>query len=293
MDKLIVKGKDVVLYTETFGSFGSPAILLVSGAMAPAIFGDEDFCLNLSERFLVIRFDLRDMGFSTHFEPCRPESRTQLQYTIDDMVDDCLSIIERYRLDRIHIIGHSLGATIAQLFAIKYPEKTTSLTAISSPLIAFKGIELIETDSKEQESLWAVLMSNKMYADFERGKAEFFRMWSVLNGDWLVDSKMAFEYTQRIYETEKIEPAWNHTEVQKSISDQMSNLESLNMPILFCYGEKDILASNPQNIEALSKHLNAKFYLIPKAGHMFLNKKIWHLLGKEIGLFLNLCPIQS
>lgn len=90
MDKLIVKGKDVVLYTETFGSFGSPAIPLVSGAMAPAIFWDEDFCLNLSERFLVIRFDLRDMGFSSHFEPCRPESRTQLQYTIDDMVDDCL-----------------------------------------------------------------------------------------------------------------------------------------------------------------------------------------------------------
>ena len=286
MKKAIVQGKDVDLYTEAFGSNTNPAILLVPGAMAPATFWDDDFCLNLSSRFFVIRFDLRDMGFSTHFEPCRPGLDIQLPYTIQDMVDDCLSIIEHYELDGVHIIGHSLGATIAQLFAITYPAKTHSMIALSAPLIAHEGLDVTETDPKEQEALWAVLMSNNMYPDFERGKDEFFKVWEALNGDWSVDPLMAFAYTRRIYETEQIEPAWNHTAVQQHIPDQMVHLVRLQVPTLFCYGEKDILAANPQNIENLAKHLGARFFLIPKAGHMFLNKEIWKLLTREIETFL-------
>ena len=39
-----------------------------------------------------------------------------------------------------HIIGHSLGGSIAQLFAVTCPEKTVSVTAISSPILAKENV---------------------------------------------------------------------------------------------------------------------------------------------------------
>ena len=289
MQSFLVQDKEICLYTETFGSPGKPAVILIPGAMAPASFWDDAFCRTLSAQFFVIRFDLRDMGYSTHFTPCRPESGHTLSYTIDDMVDDCQLLLDHYQLDSAHVIGHSLGASIAQLFAIRYPQQTLSLIAMSAPLIAAQGLTITETDPVQHQALWSILMGNKMYPDFERGEEEFLRVWRALNGDWPVDETMAFNYSQRIYETETIEPAWNHMAVQENLPDQMSNLQQLTLPIFYLYGEKDILASNPANIAALALSIDAKFCLIPRAGHMFFHKDIWQFLGEEIIAFLNNC----
>ena len=92
--------------------------------------------------------------------------------------------------------------------------------------------------------MWQVLMSNKMYQDYERGKDEFFRSWKYLNGQWDFDEKMAEEYTKRIYETEYIEPAWNHMKVQEKIPDIWEQLNSLQIKKHFIYGELDYLAGS-------------------------------------------------
>jgi pimeloyl-ACP methyl ester carboxylesterase len=276
----IISANSIKIWTETFGNNNGKNIILISGAMASAVFWDITFCRELAKLgYFVIRFDNRDIGFSTHFEPCRPNSNIKIPYNINDMVDDVHEILKHYSINKANVVGHSLGCSIAQLFAIKYPKEIRALFLLSSPIIAKGENKYFETDEKIKKEMWEVLMSNKMFQDYEHGKNEFFRVWEYLNGKWPLDKNMAEEYTKRLYETEYIEPAWNHTKVQENIKDIFMELNGLDIKKHFIYGEVDYLASNLENIKILAKSLNnADLEIIPNAGHMFFNKKIWEII---------------
>lgn len=280
----IVKNGSVEIYTETFGNADNVPLLLIAGAMAPAIFWDRHFCESLADRgYYVIRFDNRDIGRSTHFPQSAPESGIDLPYTINDMVADTKCVLDALSGKSAHVVGHSLGGSIAQLFAVKFPEQTISLTAISSPILAKGNIAYVETDPKISEEMWAVLMANPMHQDARRGVPEFQKIWRFLNGRWPLDEKMADEYTLAIYVTEVIAPAWNHSNVQSGIPDIFRDLKVLDKSILFIHGENDYLPSNPENTKKLANALpNAEAYILENGGHMFFNAEIWKILLEEI-----------
>ncbi|WP_081652158.1 alpha/beta fold hydrolase [Mycobacterium marinum] len=271
-----VENLGVRIWTQSFGSRAGKAILLISGAMAPAIFWNSNFCERLADLgYFVLRFDSRDIGDSTHFPPAR-DADTDPPYTIDELVDDVRAILADHDLNTVVLIGHSLGSTVAQLFAVKYPERVEKLFLMSSPIIATGNNIYAETDSETLAAMWQVLMSNKMYPDYKRGKEEFFKVWRHLNGSFELDTDLADEYTKRLYETEVIEPAYNHTKVQVGIDDTWTELSELEIPIHFIYGEKDQLASNVGNIQILANSLpNAHLTVLKGAGHMYFHRRIW------------------
>lgn len=270
---------NIKLWTDTYGNNNGKAIILIAGAMAPAVFWTIDFCKELSSlNYFVIRYDNRDIGFSTHFEPCRSND-VRMPYSINDMVEDVNAILEYYNIKKSIVVGHSLGCSIAQLFCIKYPNKVEQMVLISSPIIATGNNKYVATNENVQKEMWSILMSNKMFQDYERGKDEFFRAWKYLNGKWSLDEDMATEYTKRLYETEYIEPAFNHTKVQENIPDIYLQLNNLNINKHFIYGEIDYLPANPNNIKTLVESLNkADLTIIKGAGHMFFNKEIWEII---------------
>jgi len=53
-------------------------------------------------------------------------------YLIDDMAADTVGLLDALAVDRAHIVGFSMGGMIAQAVAINAPERTASLTSISS-----------------------------------------------------------------------------------------------------------------------------------------------------------------
>ena len=57
---------------------------------------------------------------------------TKAPYDIDDMASDVEALLNRKRLERVHIAGFSLGGMIAQAFALRAPHRTISLTCIST-----------------------------------------------------------------------------------------------------------------------------------------------------------------
>ena len=280
----IVHNGSVKLYTESFGSKDDVPVLLIAGAMAPTIFWEDSFCATLvANGYFVIRFDNRDMGQSTHFPQNAPDSGIELPYSINDMVDDAVAVLAAYSEQPAHIIGHSLGGSIAQLFALAYPEQTRSVTAVSSPVLAQGNLPYVETPSEITEELWKVLMSNPMYPDLDRGAPEFLKIWDYLNGDWELDQDMAHRYTEAIYATETIGPAWNHTNVQAGIRDIWEELSRLNKPLLYIHGEKDYLPANPENTKILARSLdNADVFIIRGGGHMLFNKELWEILSEKI-----------
>jgi pimeloyl-ACP methyl ester carboxylesterase len=130
---------------ETFGSPNDPALLLVMGFTAQMTLWEEGFCRRLADggRY-VIRFDNRDVGLSTKLdgvevdiggvitalmtdEPCPP-----VPYTLSDMSDDGLGLLDALGIEHAHMVGASMGGMIVQTTAIEHPERVLTLTSIMS-----------------------------------------------------------------------------------------------------------------------------------------------------------------
>jgi pimeloyl-ACP methyl ester carboxylesterase len=91
----------------------------------------EGFCRLLAKRGrLVIRYDQRDTGRSTTYEPGRPG------YTGDDLVADAAALLDEYGLAGGHLVGVSAGGGLVQLLALDFPRRVLSLVLVStSPAI--------------------------------------------------------------------------------------------------------------------------------------------------------------
>jgi pimeloyl-ACP methyl ester carboxylesterase len=111
---------------ETLGDLYQPPMLLIMGLGAQLITWDDGFCEELAARgFHVIRYDNRDSGLSTKMEAAGA-------YTLDDLADDAVGVLDALNIRAAHIVGASMGGFIGQLVAINHPERVLSLTSIMS-----------------------------------------------------------------------------------------------------------------------------------------------------------------
>lgn len=127
---------------ETFGSPDDPAILLVMGLGGPMGWWTTEFCERLSTRgYLVIRYDNRDTGRSTKLKQHRvgradifraAAGRGRPPYTVGDMAEDAIGLLDHLDITAAHVAGVSLGGMIAQTLAIEHPDRVLSLTSIMS-----------------------------------------------------------------------------------------------------------------------------------------------------------------
>ncbi len=114
---------------KTFNSDGSVIAYEVTGQGEPLILihgingNMEMFYHNvqeLSKYYMVITYDLRGHGKSD-----RP-----LNYSMEDHINDCFTLIKHLGIKRTNVLGFSLGAYIALGFAINYPEYLNKLILV-------------------------------------------------------------------------------------------------------------------------------------------------------------------
>ncbi len=131
-----VQANGIELVYDSFGRPEDPPLLLVMGLGTQRLAWAEPFCEQLAAQgFRVIRFDNRDIGESTHLHELPSPNpvaiavrRRRPAYGLDAMADDTIALIEALALDRVHLVGASMGGFIAQLVAIRAPERIRSLT---------------------------------------------------------------------------------------------------------------------------------------------------------------------
>ena len=54
------------------------------------------------------------------------------EYTIDDMADDAVAVLNKLNIENAHVLGISMGGMIAQVLVANYPEKVKTFTLIAS-----------------------------------------------------------------------------------------------------------------------------------------------------------------
>ncbi|MFW9874614.1 MAG: alpha/beta hydrolase [Candidatus Thorarchaeota archaeon] len=130
---------------ETFGDRLNKPLLLIVGLGSQMIHWDEGFIKSLADRgFYIITFDNRDIGLSTKCEEAgEPDLMGAIMavqqgepfeapYTLDDMADDAVGILDALGIEKAHICGASMGGMIAQTIAYRHPSRVLSLTSIMS-----------------------------------------------------------------------------------------------------------------------------------------------------------------
>lgn len=127
---------------ESFGSAKAPTVLLIMGLGAHLTRWPLEFCDALVSRgYRVIRFDNRDCGLSSKLDGTKvPDLGTAMRsgtpiiapYTLDDMAADSVALLAALGIAKAHIVGASMGASIAHIVAARSPERTLSLTSMMS-----------------------------------------------------------------------------------------------------------------------------------------------------------------
>lgn len=140
-----VSSNGIEICYETFGKKKGRPLILVMGLATQMIAWPEPFCRMLAEAgHFVVRFDNRDIGQSTRMkrlyvpdvEGLMAETAAGRQvwvpYTLLDMADDAIGLMDALKIDRAHVCGMSMGGMIAQVMALEYPERLMSLTSMMS-----------------------------------------------------------------------------------------------------------------------------------------------------------------
>ncbi|MGY1696081.1 alpha/beta fold hydrolase [Geodermatophilus sp. SYSU D00814] len=117
---LPVHSGEVVLAARRFGSSGDVVLLLHGGPGCPDYL--EPVARHLAPRFRAVTFDQRGVGAST----------TDGRYRLDDHVADVEAVRGALGADRVHLLGHSWGGLLAQLYARRHPQRLRSLVLANS-----------------------------------------------------------------------------------------------------------------------------------------------------------------
>ncbi|HCA84794.1 MAG TPA: alpha/beta hydrolase [Streptomyces sp.] len=114
--------RTVRLAHEVSGEPGAPPLVLLH-ALGETAADWSEVTADLSRHWRVYALDLRGHG----------RSDWPGDYSLEAMRDDVLRFLDMLGLDRVNVIGHSMGGVVAYLLAARYPERVGRLVLEDVP----------------------------------------------------------------------------------------------------------------------------------------------------------------
>jgi pimeloyl-ACP methyl ester carboxylesterase len=277
-----VDSNGIQIEYETFGEPASPALLLIIGLGGQLTFWDEKLCQKLAQQGkYVIRFDNRDAGLSTKIEEAGvPDIMQTIEalmkgetinppYSIEDMADDAVGLLDALGIEKAHICGMSMGGMIAQTIAINYPKRVLSLISIYSktgdpeePQPKPEAMEFLLTPPPEERAAY-----------IEHG----IRVFSIISGpgfpydkEWLRNF-VAHSY-DRVFYPEGTARQLVAIMAQKN---RRPALKSLSTPTLVIHGADDPLVNVEGGRNTAGDIPGAKLMIIDGMGHDMPHGGAW------------------
>ncbi|HEY8797933.1 MAG TPA: alpha/beta hydrolase [Candidatus Dormibacteraeota bacterium] len=249
---ILVKGRR--FHFRDWGSDSSPALVLLHSLEGLAVEWDR-LALALEARYHVLAFDQRGHGGSDWSE----------EYSWGTLEPDLASFVQELRLERLSLLGISMGGFPAWLYAARHPEAVTRLILVESglqdpevpatprpvhvhqpsagyddPELAVKEIQAEDPLAQVSELRRNVLANLKE----EQGK------WT-----WRYDPSVG----------PRLRTAWVREEITPSRSEQWDLLSNVRCPTLLIYGA---LSSSREVMERMGTCIaGSQLVEIAGAGH--------------------------
>jgi pimeloyl-ACP methyl ester carboxylesterase len=191
---------------------GAPTILFHHGLGSTSGIWSE-WLPALIDRFRILRFDLRGHGRSGI-----PDSTVPI--SLDGLADDVFAVADEAGVERFHLVGESIGGTIAINAALHQPERILTLTVsngahLGSSIEAVRDWQqIIETSGMEA---WSKRMMRCRFFD------------GTISGDM-------WQWYER--EQARVSPDFLLDALRVLVgADLSSDLKLLTMPILLMHGD--------------------------------------------------------
>jgi len=219
----------------------------------------------LNAGYDVIRYDHRDVGFSSwikDWDKSRP-------YTLEDMADDAIAILDDAAVDKAHVIGISMGGMIAQHIAINHRARVHTMTNMSSTAFfddsELQGIfpstlrDIVRYSAKFSidKSLTSQIKRSLTASNLFKGEYELDNVYTV--------HKVTHEFEKR--NGFNPEAPVRHGAAIKASASRYNALAKLDIPNLVIHGKADPLVTFEHGVKLAEVIPNAHRLYIDELGH--------------------------
>lgn len=247
-----IKVNDIHLCYEIAGK-GDPLVLIAGYTCNRGVFeGIKD---ELAKHFTLILFDNRGAG-----ESDAPDS----PYTVEQMADDTMALIDHLHLNKPHILGHSMGGTIAQTLGYKHGGK------IGKIVLANTLVQMHPVNALCLKFFFTLRKMNVQVEVIIEGIAPW-----VFSNEYLKKRENVQKYIQSILEDPHPQSLiGQERQLEALLKFDSSNwLSKIQNQTLIIYGGEDILCPPPDNLKMAKLIPHAKSLCDPHMGHMTLIEK--------------------
>lgn len=254
-----LEGEKIKLNHEIEGKPNAPFVILVSG-----LGGDLRVWYFLTEllkdQYRLLVLDNRDSGLS---------ERANVAYSIKDMAEDLVNLMEDLEIEKAHLIGYSMGGAIAQEVAINHPELIDRLVLLATYDAADpRGAELLRG--------FAYL---RKYLDRET-YLKLTLPWGFTHKEYqipgLIDSVVKEALEDRLYQ----EPEAFERQMEATISfNSRGRLQLINSPTLLIFGEEDTMTPLRFAREMVGAIKQARLVTFEGTGHLLLRTHLREIAG--------------
>lgn len=269
MPELTANG--IKIYYERCGSEDDPAVLFISGLGSQIIYWRPSFIDPIVDAgFQVVLFENRDSGYSEHFDAARVSvmrvaetleagGTPEIPYSLADMADDSVGVLDALGIDTAHILGVSMGGYIAQVTAIRHPERVRTLTSIMSTT---GNPEVGQATPEMTEALYtappterqAAIQSTVDYA-------------TVAWGDYFDEARARETATRNLDRVVYPQGTGRQLAAILAYGDRTADLAKITAPSLVIHGEKDPLINVSGGIATAEAIPDADLWIVPGMGH--------------------------
>lgn len=242
-----------------FKKFGEGKSLIILHGLFGSLDNWQTLGKVLAEKCTVYLVDLRNHGKSPHSDT----------FSYLDMVNDLAELIEDEKLERVSVIGHSMGGKTAMTFAVEYPQYLDKLIVID--------IGPKKYAPHHQEVIDALYSLDLSKIKSRREADEIMKQKMAVDGTRLFLLKNLNREKEGGYSW-KMNLDLLTNEIEAIIDDTLIPFP-IPLPTLFIRGGESgyILDSDFDKIEALFP--NSEIETIEEAGHWVHAEKPQELLG--------------
>jgi pimeloyl-ACP methyl ester carboxylesterase len=276
----------VSLAYQSIGRRSDPALLLVMGLGGQLIHWPDEVVVALCQQgFLVIRYDNRDVGLSAWnqapagaslaFQLLRYKLGLQVAapYTLTDMAEDGLGLMDALQVQRFHVLGVSMGGMIAQHLAALAPQRVESLTLIMSSSGA-QGLPM-------PSAALLQLLARREAPNREAALEQQADLLAALGSPQVKDDRQELLEQAAIAYDRAFNPEGVERQIMAILAEpsRVELLDKLRLPTLVVHGTADPLLPVMHGVHLAAHIQDSQLALIPGLAHRFQAQFKGALLG--------------